>query len=661
MITTSIPNRLYYYNAGLLRQARVRRILTLAGHQLRLGIPSAGDGVVVWGHSPYAARGEAVARHFNAPLFRLEDAFLRSIHPARAGGKGPIGLFLDNGAHFAGTRPSDLEARLCRPATDANLLRRAEDGIARLKYLDISKYNHFDPQLPVPDHGFVLVVDQVRGDASIRHGNADATTFTQMLEAARRENPTCRILVKTHPETRAGVRRGHFGPDVELLTDAVSPWKLLEAAAHVYTVSSQLGFEAILAGHRPRVFGQPFYAGWGLSDDEQKFPRRTAKLSVSQLFAASMIEAPLWYDPCRDDLTTFEGAIDYLESQVRAFREDRHGHIATGMRLWKRGRLQAVFGQEKRLRFVNDPVAAQDEARKTGRDLLVWAGKAPEAHIAPPVMRRVEDGFLRSKGLGADLVPPLSLVTDDSGIYYDPRHESALERLIIAPPPPGAKARISALLDQLISAGLTKYNLGGASLDLPSGHRVLVVGQVEDDASIRCGASHINTNAGLLAAARQANPNSVIVFKPHPDVEAGLRQGAIPATEADIIARNADPIALITACDEIWTMTSLLGFEALIRNKPVTCAGTPFYAGWGFTTDLAPTPSRRLPRPLWQVAHAALITYPRYYDPVSRQACPAEVVAERLAKGALPHPGHANRLLAKLQGAMASYAGIWRR
>ena len=56
-----IPRRLFYYNAGFLRQPRLRRILTLAGHELRLGLPSAGDGVVVWGRSPYAARGEAVA------------------------------------------------------------------------------------------------------------------------------------------------------------------------------------------------------------------------------------------------------------------------------------------------------------------------------------------------------------------------------------------------------------------------------------------------------------------------------------------------------------------------------------------------------------------------------------------------------------------------
>lgn len=43
---------------------------------------------------------------------------------------------------------------------------------------------------------------------------------------------------------------------------------------------------------------------------------------------------------------------------------------------------------------------------------------------------RVEDGFLRSKGLGAELIAPLSLVLDDLGIYYDPTRSSRLEELI---------------------------------------------------------------------------------------------------------------------------------------------------------------------------------------------------------------------------------------
>ena len=67
------PRRLRYFNAGFLKQRRVRRIMELAGHELRLGKPVEGDGVAVWGHSPYAGRGEAVAEATGAPLVRVAE------------------------------------------------------------------------------------------------------------------------------------------------------------------------------------------------------------------------------------------------------------------------------------------------------------------------------------------------------------------------------------------------------------------------------------------------------------------------------------------------------------------------------------------------------------------------------------------------------------
>lgn len=670
------PRRLFFYNGGFLVQRQVRQMLALAGWKLSLGLPGPGDAVAVWGHSPRAARGEAVAAQRGAGLVRIEDAFLRSIHPGRSRGEPPLGLMIDEtgGAHYASAAPSALEALLARhPLDDAHLLQRARDGIGRLKALNLSKYNNFDVALPAPEPGYVLVIDQTRGDASIRLGGSRETIFRETLVFAQEEHPGARIVLKTHPETHAGHRPGHYGPEdagarITLLTDPVSPWALLEGAVAVYTVSSQMGFEAILAGHRPRVFGQPFYAGWGLTEDENPVPRRQRKLTKAQLFAAAMILAPVWYDPCRGKLCSFEQAVDQLEAEARAFREDRHGHVAVGMRLWKRSPLQKVFGREARLVFENDPVRAAAKARASGRGVLVWAGKeTPALTEAAEGLRlaRVEDGFLRSRGLGAELVPPLSLVTDPLGIYYDPGRESLLERLIAAPPPPGGLRRAEDLVAGLIRAGVTKYNLGGALPPLPKGHRILVPGQVEDDASIRLGAGEVRRNIDLLQFVRSNDPSAVVIFKPHPDVEAGLRPGAVSEADllglADAVVRHGDPAALLAEVQEVWTMTSLLGFEALLRGVPVTCLGAPFYAGWGLTTDLGPVPARRKAKvPLLQLAHAALIAYPRYTDPVTGLPCPPEVVAERLATGSVPHPGAANRALAKLQGLFASRARLWR-
>ncbi|MDD7972653.1 capsular polysaccharide biosynthesis protein [Roseinatronobacter sp. HJB301] len=638
--------------------------MALAGLPVRAGWPDSAGTVAVWGHAPRAARGEAVAKRTGAALLRVEDAFLRSLFPGRMG-EPPLGLLIDrSGVHYDPSRPSDLETLLATHAFDDHaLIERARLGMARMKALELCKYSAHDPDAALPPPGYVLVVDQVRDDAALRHGGLSgpvpAHVFREMLVQAQLDHPGARIIIKTHPETARGLRQGYFGPQdcaapgISLLDGMPSPWALLDGAIAVYTVSSQLGFEAIFAGHKPHVFGHPFYAGWGLTQDQTPHPSRRRKLTRAQLFAGAMLLYPTWYDPCRDQLCEFEDVVDHLEALARAWREDHRGYIALNMRLWKRPHLQAFFGRWTRLRFARDK---GDKARR----VMVWGtAPAPDGPVT-----RIEDGFLRSRGLGADLTPPLSLIADDLGLYYDPGTPSRLEQLISRPLPAGGGARAERLITAIRKAGLSKYNLTGTTPDLPVGHRILVPGQVEDDASIRLGAGAVNTNLALLRAVRTQNPDAVILYKPHPDVEAGLRPGALPPEIArqfaNLVLEHADPAWLLDHVQEVWTMTSTLGLEALLRGVPVTTTGAPFYAGWGLTRDLGDVPDRRTVRPtLTAFVHAALIAYPRYLDPLTGLPCTPELAVERLQRSDLPQaPGL--RLLAKLQGLLASRAHLWR-
>ena len=149
---TQDRTQLYVYNGGFLTETRVRRIMDLAGYDIRLGAPGEGDAVGVWGHSPTAPRGEAVAEHREVPVIRVEDAFLRSVGLGRDGDL-PIGLHIDRrGVHFDPTQPSELELLLAEdPLDDTALLNRARAGIAAMKAAHLSKYNAFDPSLPVPN------------------------------------------------------------------------------------------------------------------------------------------------------------------------------------------------------------------------------------------------------------------------------------------------------------------------------------------------------------------------------------------------------------------------------------------------------------------------------------------------------------------------------
>ncbi len=581
-----------------------------------------------------------------------------------------MGLLIDRqGAQFDGRQPSDLETLLNTHALDDTaLLDRARGVIARLQDAHLGKYSALCPDIAVPPPGYVLVVDQPRGDASVQASGADRSRFLEMLFVAREENPGARIVLKTHPETATGRHPGYFTPEdsganIQIYDDPASPWTLLDGATGVYTVSSQMGFEAILAGHRPRVFGSPFYAGWGLTVDEDIIPRRRRNLTRAQLCAAALILYPRWYDPHSDRLAQIEDVLAVLEARARAEREDRSGWVASGIPREKRAPLQKLLGQRSRLQFEDDVDKAEDISRKTSRKRIAWASKAQRNET------RIEDGFLRSIGLGAAIVPPLSFVLDSDGIYYDPTRPSTLEGWIhhrAAGLRVDQTQRIHNLIRLIVENGLSKDNNEGDFPSLPPGRRILVPEQIEDGASILKGSPNIATNTALLARVRADNPEAVILWKPHPDTKAGLRKGSVDTPErwADLVLNRSDIGPLLHEIDEVWTMTSITGFEALLHGTKVVTLGAPFYAGWGLTRDLGPVPARRIhgPRPnLEALAYAALIDYPRYFDPLTGSPWPVETVVNLLKTGQLQRRGIANKALAKLKATRAWKAGFRRR
>ena len=669
--------RLRVYSLGFLRQSRIRRVLGHAGLNVSTGWPGTGDRVGVWGQRPVSARGKWVAGRTGAPLLTLEDGFLRSVYPGALGDP-PLSLVLDDlGIYFDASTPSRLETILEEETCSTTDLHRARAGMAMLRAARLSKYAPpVPPQEIAP--GFVLVVDQTAGDASIAGAGAGTNTFRRMLDAARAENPDKMIVIKTHPDVLAGKKTGCLDgvalrPNERKWHDPVNPWDLLEKADSVHTVSSLMGYEAILAGCRVRTFGASFYAGWGLSEDEIEIPRRTRRLSREDLFTGCHLRYPLYYDPIHDRLCRFEDTVRQLSAMVahETPEADCKGEVFHQVRLWKRASMRRFRPRRTPVTFSDDLSHAADKTKASKRHLWIWASKVPTATLADLNAKGlsagfVEDGFLRSVGLGAELTHAASLVFDRSGIYFDPATPSDLETLITAATNGAADlSRAKALRHAIVAARVTKYNVGKPAQTIrPEGQRVILVpGQVEDDASILRGCGDVRTNLGLLEATRAANPDAYLIYKPHPDVEAGLRAGNVPETDlhrlTDEIVRSQSAVDLIEAADAVWTLTSLMGFEALLRGKPVTCLGTPFYAGWGLTEDLGPPCPRRAARPgLDALVWAALIAYPRYVDPVTGLACPAEAIVERLASGkATPRAAG----LSKLQGWFASQSWLWRR
>jgi len=271
--------------------------------------------------------------------------------------------------------------------------------------------------------------------------------------------------------------------------------------------------------------------------------------------------------------------------------------------------------------------------------LFIW-GSFPLPAECPDTAQvvRVEDGFLRSVGLGADLISPVSWVLDRTGIYYDSTHPSDLELILQMTVFDSAILRRAGLLrEKLVDSGLTKYNVGSGGWIRPVGSDqrvILVPGQVESDASIYYGAPGIRTNCGLLQAVRQTHPKAYIIYKPHPDVLAGMRrkgegEGQVAQWCNEVVA-HAPMGELLLQVDEVHTMTSLTGFEALLRGKNVCCYGQPFYAGWGLTNDSIPLLRRTRRLSLDELVAGALLLYPTYISRETGRRTTAEQALEEL-------------------------------
>lgn len=568
-----------------------------------------------WGYKPTSTQARRYAESRGLPYLAVEDGFLRSVE--LGGREPPLSLVVDDlGIYYDATRASRLEQLIQQPLEAAQLVRTLE-LIASWCTARVSKYNHlreYESNLP---HPYVLVADQTFGDAAIAGGQADAESFKRMLQAALHEHPDSTVLVKIHPDVFAGKKRGYFDikalermPRVSVLAEDVHPVGLLAGAQAVYVVTSQLGFEALLWGKPVRTFGMPFYAGWGLTKDEIDAPARRCRATLEQLVHAALIAYPRYLDPESGERCEVETVLAHIALQRQLRQRFPSVVYAAGFSPYKKPIVRDYLrGSE--VRFLRRPQQAP-----AGSTVFVWGR---HENVTDLELVRLEDGFLRSVGLGADLIRPVSWVMDSRGIYFDATRPSDLEVLLQQ----GSfdeqlLERAARLRARIVQAGLTKYNVGAKKWQRPEGAArvILVPGQVETDASIRFGAPGICSNIGLLKAVREAHPEAYVLYKPHPDVLAGLRAEGKDEAGADEwcdeVVSDVGMGELLPQVDEVHVLTSLAGFEALLRGKTVTCYGQPFYSGWGLTHDVCPVERRTRRLALDELVAGALIRYPVY-------------------------------------------------
>ena len=631
--------------------------------------------VVTWGRKNNNDRAASLAQKLHVPLLYLEDGWIRSCEKDAHSRKCYSLLVDTQGVYYDPAHLSDLECALNLPddafeslCSKADLL-AAEKNRQLLVDYEITKYNYCKEPDPtefdaVGERPLVLVIDQTLNDASVLLGAMDAERFQRMLDTAVAENPQAEIVVRVHPDVVKGGRQGYLIEAAQARNLSVSasgdnPMSWLKRADKVYVGTSQLGYEALLCGCKVIVFGKPFYAGWGLTDDRAELAQRTARRSINQLFYIAHEHYARYINPMTGGEWALTNCIQHVIEQKRNFMRNALHFICVGITPWKRRYLERYLrSPEGSVSFSS--ATRTDLSAGSNEQLLTWSFrdqvkqppgfKRIQTNDKPRDWIRVEDGFLRSCGLGSDYVAPQSLVVDSEGLYFDRHQSSELETLLNSHELSALQIeRARALRESIVQANMSKYSVSHREKNTTNNlsdfwegptqnpgtldcTRVLVVGQVEDDESIKRGCGDFNSNSQLIKQVRNERPNAWLVYKPHPDVVSGNRRGAIEQDVADScvdeVPSHASIISEIDRCDELHTMTSLSGFEALIRQKVVFTYGMPFYAGWGLTHDHMLCERRTRLRSLDELVYLSLIAYPRYLHVESGEFMTAEQLIE---------------------------------
>ncbi|HHP0355636.1 TPA: capsular polysaccharide biosynthesis protein [Campylobacter lari subsp. concheus] len=608
------------------------------------------DIFVGWGRKKSGLKAIELAKKHNVNFLLLEDGFLRSLN---LGVENSLSFSIvkdDVGIYYDAMTPSKLENILNTYEFSTEELEQAKKAIKLIKKEKLSKYNN---NLCVPKELFsaneerVLIITQVASDASLKFGLADNFSTQDIINDAIKENPNAKVYIKIHPDVLSGKKQSDFvvqdlPSKYVVIKENYNPIELLSHFKKVYTKTSGMGFEALMLGCECVCYGVPFYAGWGLTQDKQVCRRRLKKRSLEEVFYATYILYSEYFNPYLNQKSDIFDTIYTLAKYKKIEQANSNTLYFLGFTLWKRWFMKPFFKvKNNKIIFLN----SLDELYKVNLDsddkIFIWGKKHDKALLVKDFKNAiflVEDGFLRSVFLGSDLTRPFSLIIDSKGLYVDPSKPSDLEDILQNHEfDESLKQRAKKLITTITQNKFSKYNgLKHEKLNFNTNKKIILIpAQVEDDASMILGGAGYDT-LKLLQSVRKADKNAFIVFKPHPDVLSGNRKGLkdknIILKYCDEIIENISIDSAINACDEVHTITSTSGFDALLRGKKVVVYGKPFYAGWGLTSDLHEIPRRTRVLSLEELVAGVLILYPRYIHPKSKNLCEVELALDIMLK-----------------------------
>ena len=602
--------------------------------------------VAGWGYRPSGIKAKSLALNKNKRYLSLEEGFIAKI--PYLNDNTLISLAVDSVApYFDTTEKTDLESLLIRIKkedlpSNLNFLFEKWKELNPKKYLNIEE--QFALDLYPVNSKYVVIIDQISGDASLNEEIVGKRPFKRLLDFIVNNYPEMNVLIKKHPKegsrnflkskkSAIAAELKHFKSlKVSFLSANFEIDLLRNQIQEVLVVNSLMGAELLLKGYNVRTFGSPWYSGWGLTEDEGLCERKQKIkkiISREELFYCAYVQYNKYVHPVTRKKCCFSDILEHLELQKKVINRFPRKLAVLNAQKWKKPYYDK-FMQFSTLRYISEKDL---HTLKREEGLISWGQRFNQSHL--DYLRRkgfkvyqCEDGFLRSFGLGCEFTKPFSLSFDDKGLYANPKLGSSLAESI-SHSLNCAQAKEARLFIKLFrSLKLTKYMSIGSSLsnellDLlvkNNEKRILLVcGQVSDDVSFLNSDFNLLTFQNLVNQLKKENPHSFLIYRPHPDCFKGIRQGEVDLEGADFIDIKSNISSLIDLSDEVHVVNSLTGVEALMLGKKVVCWGNSWYSGRGLTEDKNSLITKKEPVSLEQLVYIAYIYNPIYFDYSSNQ------------------------------------------
>ena len=288
--------------------------------------------------------GKLLAKKFKKPYLNISEGIICSVGNVNDGFK-KLSLAIDNrGIYYNPNKASLLEEIALVKKFDNKDISRAKSIIKFIRENKITKFNvgiDLSESSFSPPYGkSILLIDEDKTSEAIKLNKTAISDFQKMYDFATERYPDHNIIIKTHPKSLKEGNRGFLGHlyrklNVSVISENINPFYIFPLVDAVFTISSQTGFEALIAGKKVYCFGKNFYSNYGLTEDNKRIARRKTKLSLEKLVAASLIYYPRYIDPYTKKLTTVENTLDLIVWLKNKYKRNARYYHCLGFKKWE--------------------------------------------------------------------------------------------------------------------------------------------------------------------------------------------------------------------------------------------------------------------------------------------------------------------------------------